>query len=243
MSESDGERPLADEPGLRERRRHETRRLITEAAIDLFTRQGVDETTSDQIAAAAGVSPRTFFRYAATKEHAIFVADDGPDRLLSAVIAHDRLSGPPGAKVHAIEQTYLELLHDFDSQTLVERERFLHVRELVLTHQSLLALALARDADVLERIVAELHSDAQGSLSEPQARAVITVIGTAFRLTLDEWSRRMSGGEDVNTVTLYREIRSTLATHFALDCVITSDGATNSTPKLGTDARDGDPHA
>ena len=51
--------------------RAEVRRALTEAAVDLFTVRGYDETTIDDIAAAAGVARRTFFRYFPSKEDAI----------------------------------------------------------------------------------------------------------------------------------------------------------------------------
>jgi AcrR family transcriptional regulator len=54
--------------GLRERKQQLTKKAILEAAIDLFAKNGFDETTIDDIAGAAFVSRRTFFRYFESKD-------------------------------------------------------------------------------------------------------------------------------------------------------------------------------
>jgi AcrR family transcriptional regulator len=61
-----GERSPRDEHAAR------TRDALFEAAMDLFSAHGYDGTTTDEIAEAAGVSPRTFFRYFPTKESVLF---------------------------------------------------------------------------------------------------------------------------------------------------------------------------
>src|SRR5436305_15036634 len=52
--------------------RRRLRHRLTLAAIEKFLEQGYDETTVDEIASAAGVGRRTFFRYFRSKEDAIF---------------------------------------------------------------------------------------------------------------------------------------------------------------------------
>ncbi|MGB7142160.1 TetR/AcrR family transcriptional regulator, partial [Mycobacterium sp.] len=53
---------------LRDRQRAQIRAEIRRAAFRLFVERGYDSVTTEEIAAAAGVSPRTFFRHVPTKE-------------------------------------------------------------------------------------------------------------------------------------------------------------------------------
>jgi AcrR family transcriptional regulator len=58
-------------PSLREISRDAVRARITEIALDLFAEHGFDQVTVDQIAAAAGMSGRTFHRYFPAKEDVV----------------------------------------------------------------------------------------------------------------------------------------------------------------------------
>ncbi|SPM34044.1 transcriptional regulator, partial [Mycobacterium rhizamassiliense] len=58
----------ADGESLRDRQRAQIRADIRRAAFRLFVERGYDAVTTEEIATAAGVSPRTFFRHVPTKE-------------------------------------------------------------------------------------------------------------------------------------------------------------------------------
>src|SRR6202050_991002 len=69
--------------GLRERKKARTRASLREHALRLFRDQGYTATTVEQIAAAAEVSPSTFFRYFPTKEDLV-LQDDMDTRMAEA---------------------------------------------------------------------------------------------------------------------------------------------------------------
>jgi len=74
-----------DQPcGLRERKKARTRASLREHALRLFGEQGYHATTVEQIAAAAEVSPSTFFRYFPTKEDLV-LQDDMDTRMVEAL--------------------------------------------------------------------------------------------------------------------------------------------------------------
>jgi len=79
--------------GLRERKKVATRQAIGRAALTLATERGPGAVTVDDIAEAAGVSPRTVFNYFPTKEAAILGVD--PDRRRELI---ERLDARPAAE-------------------------------------------------------------------------------------------------------------------------------------------------
>lgn len=93
--------------GLRERKKLRTRAILIDAALELCLRQGYEQTTVDQIAAAAEVSPRTYSRYFATKE-AVFLTllEDLSDAVAAEVYRLPRGIGP----VEALRAAHIAVL-------------------------------------------------------------------------------------------------------------------------------------
>jgi AcrR family transcriptional regulator len=99
---------MTEQPGLRERKKARTRASIREHALRLFREQGYDGTTVEQIAAAAEVSPSTFFRYFPTKEDVV-LQDDMDVRLFEAF----ERQPPDLAPLPAIRAAVREAGHSF----------------------------------------------------------------------------------------------------------------------------------
>src|ERR1039457_6056981 len=86
----------AQQCGLRERKKARTRASLREHALRLFREQGYHATTVEQIAAAAEVSPSTFFRYSPTKEDLV-LQDDMDTRMIEALERQPAGLGPSAA--------------------------------------------------------------------------------------------------------------------------------------------------
>jgi AcrR family transcriptional regulator len=90
---------MVEHPTLRQRNRERTSEEIATAAFSLFAERGFDATTVEQIAASAGVSTRTFFRYFPTKEDVVFGDHAAAVARLRAALAEVDPSGSPLRRV------------------------------------------------------------------------------------------------------------------------------------------------
>ncbi|MDX8512068.1 TetR/AcrR family transcriptional regulator [Mesorhizobium captivum] len=81
--------------GLRERKKRETKKRITEQAIALFLKRGIDQTTLDEIAAAAGISRRTFFYYFTSKDEILLSVLSGIGELLTDAVRNAPAGSTP----------------------------------------------------------------------------------------------------------------------------------------------------
>lgn len=92
-------------PGLRERKKLQTRGAIRREAIRLITERGYAATTVEDIAAAAQVSTSTFFRYFPNKS-AVLVPGQMMEPIIAAFLAAPAEMTPIRAYRHAVEQVF-----------------------------------------------------------------------------------------------------------------------------------------
>ncbi|MFD9736414.1 TetR family transcriptional regulator [Umezawaea sp. NPDC059074] len=110
-------------PGLREQRKARTRKAIQEHALRLFLANGYDATTVEQIAAAAEVSPMTFFRYFPSKE-AVVENDEYDPLLIDFIRAQPADLGPLAALREAVVRG-MRAVYDTDKDALLVRTRLI----------------------------------------------------------------------------------------------------------------------
>src|SRR5436190_16994130 len=98
---------------VRERTRRAVRGELTQLAVDLFVEKGYDETTIDDLAAAAGMSKRTFFRYFASKEELVM----GKYEVLGEQLAEDLAARPAGEPIWlSLRQVFGRVVEYFESE-------------------------------------------------------------------------------------------------------------------------------
>lgn len=98
--------------GRREQKREETRRRLMREGQRLFAQQGFDRTSVDEIAAAAGVSRRTFFHYFDSKEDVVLSRHDDFERALMEAI---RTAPPQAPLLQVAEQAVIAAFAMFDA--------------------------------------------------------------------------------------------------------------------------------
>ncbi|MDG6110327.1 helix-turn-helix domain containing protein, partial [Dactylosporangium aurantiacum] len=90
--------------GLREQKKQHTRTALVAAAERLFADKGYDKTTVADIAAAAGVSTRTFFSYFRAKEDVLFAGADQRLRAMTEAFGTVQADNPLTAVHRILEQ-------------------------------------------------------------------------------------------------------------------------------------------
>ncbi|MDH6113465.1 AcrR family transcriptional regulator [Kitasatospora sp. MAP12-15] len=199
----DAARPAA-EPGPGSRRaaaqRQQMRQDLATAAMELFATQGYEETTVDQIAAAAGVARRTFFRYFRSKEEAIF-----PDHDDTLVRVADLLasSAPDEHPLDVVCRGIKEVLRMYASTPAVSVARYQLIRQVptlrereiavVARYERLFTRYLLGRFDAAEDIPPSWQrgGDDDSMLAEVSAAAVVA----AHNHVLRRWLRAGGRGD------------------------------------------------
>lgn len=157
MATEDPRHPVpTDHAGLRERKKRRTRDSLIEAAYALVIEQGYEATTIDQIADAVEVSPRTFFRYFASKEDVVL---DIQDRVWDVVLECFRAQPPELPVVAALRGSIGQVLRRLeDGGYGVDMDRMERMREVIASDDRLCALSAQRQvaqSDFLITAIAE----------------------------------------------------------------------------------------
>jgi AcrR family transcriptional regulator len=170
-------------PGLRERTKARTRQELIEAAFALFAERGFEECTVEEIAKAADVSPRTFFRYFAVKEDvALAPMQDESDRMIQALAERPVSESPLTALREAFRGPV---------GRLVDRDALCGVMQFVEGCPTLVARKMALSADK-ERQVAQILGERMGvdPGRDPRPQLIATTfmagIGQAYRSWIED---------------------------------------------------------
>jgi AcrR family transcriptional regulator len=125
------------EPDWRQRKKTATRDRIRASALRLFGEQGYDATTVEQIAAAAGVSHMTFFRYFPAKEDVVL--SDSYDPLIGQLLAQTPATWSLTRRIRAVLAQGLRQVYDADRDTLLAQNKLVvstpALRERLWAHQ------------------------------------------------------------------------------------------------------------
>lgn len=173
---------VTETSGLRERKKAQTRRALTAAAIRLSIERGSpDRVTVEEISDAADVSPRTFFNYFSSKEDAILGVD--PDRR-AELRAELELRPIDESPADALRAALLATAEGIDENGELWAQRLQLVRE----HPSLTPGYVASFADfergLVEAMAARLGLDPDADL---YPSLVVATALTVMRVTVKHW--------------------------------------------------------
>jgi AcrR family transcriptional regulator len=164
---------------LRERKKQATREALRAAALRLALERGPDHVRVEDIAEAAGVSPRTYNNYFSSREQAI-VAGVVADR--AAEVAAAVTTRPPGtslgdAVVDAVVGSYTDPAE--------------HARDamLLIATNAALRACYADTVTAIEDPLTEAILERRPGLDRLTAQVLATAVGAAARVALRQWLR------------------------------------------------------
>ena len=190
MTERDG-LGAAEPVSLRQRKRARTRAALIAAALELFERQGYEATTIDDIAAAADVSPSTFFRYFATKEEVALGDDLGPEIL--GLLAARPADEPMLESARHVVADSLVLVTEDDRAALLARLRVVYRTPSLRARRWEYQLEMGRISGAALAERRGLPPDDLGS------RVTAAAVFTAIEVAMDHWQQH-EGRDDLGAV-------------------------------------------
>ncbi|VEG51797.1 TetR family transcriptional regulator [Mycolicibacterium aurum] len=158
----------ATSPSLRERKKARTRLAIRQEAFRLFDQQGYANTTIDQIAHAADVSPRTLYRYFGVKE-ALLVSDDHTTPIVEAFANAPRELSIVAAYRHALTEV-------FGALTPEERENSIAGQRMLYQVPEARGLIYAEYIRLIDLLTAALARRPDAPNTEMERRVVAAAI-------------------------------------------------------------------
>jgi AcrR family transcriptional regulator len=167
--------------GLRERKKARTREAITTAAIDLFEKQGYDETTVEEIAAAADVSPRTFFRYFDSKLDVIFSHEEDREDIYAAFAARPAHESVIEAVHQVLKQ---KIAHEFAGGD----DLMLRTHQIAFRTPSLRAMSREHMQEEQENIAAVFAQRLGTAPDALEPRLLAAAIGGAMATVFETWA-------------------------------------------------------
>jgi AcrR family transcriptional regulator len=157
-------------------------RTIQGEALRLFAERGYDQTTVEDIADAADISPRTFFRYFATKEDVVLW--DEYDAVVWELLDQRPDGEPPGETMRVITRHAIEGLYRRDPERLLARNQLLF--SVPAVRARFLDFARAGVDQLVAGFAARRGLQSRDELKlQMTAMAIVDAAGAA----LDRWQR------------------------------------------------------
>lgn len=179
--------------GLRARKKIQTRLSLARAAMQLFEERGYAATTVDDIAVAANVSRRTFFRYFASKEEVFVVDPEGKFAALHVALAE----GPPDEPtIAALRRGVMALVGAYFEPELIRVEARVALREPVVAAAGLAYQVRWEDA-LAHEVAADLGVD---PLHDPRPRIVAHTTVAILRAGVSQWVQGDCEGDPAEVV-------------------------------------------
>jgi AcrR family transcriptional regulator len=180
---ADGKQPRgARSSDLRERKRTRTRLMIQTEALRLFRERGYAETTVEQIADAAAISPRTFFRYFPSKEDVV-MWDEYDDPVALDLLEQRPPDEPLVETLLAVIRQTLAGLHQHDPARLLARV------QLMYGVPELRARFVEAQTDGIHEVAQLLGRERELPADDLSVAVVGSALLGAVSVALDRWQK------------------------------------------------------